>query len=91
MHSYLPVRIVHHLLVVGRTLIGSPKSDVIGLNAERLQALLNINADRTAAAPETNDEAWSEPGTIDLHAKSEGIFHDLLLGKKLLVLQGGQL
>ena len=72
-------RVTDHLRIVLQTAVARAQCDMIGVDAEKLQALLHINADRAATAPQADNERRHKAIVEDAHAEPEGVFDQILL------------
>lgn len=80
MDANLGLWVVDHLLVACKATIGRTNGDMVGVDTEGLQALLDIDANGAAAAPQSNDGGRAKTRIGDADAKPEGILEQFSLG-----------
>jgi len=73
--------------VIVATAVGGAHRDVIGIDAEILQAFLHVDADGGAAAPDTDDKIGAKSAAVNLPREAIGILEQLLLFDKAFVIQ----
>src|SRR5262245_15794346 len=66
----------------------SPYGDVIGLHTDELEVLLDGDADRSAAAPDADDEVRGEAAAMDLGCQAERVLQQAAGGEVELVHDG---